>query len=66
MSEKTFLQIIEPDDWHLHLRDGDVLKAVLPYTVRQFNRAIIMPNLDPPITSVRDALAYRNRINKSN
>ena len=65
MSEKTFLQIIEPDDWHLHLRDGDVLKAVLPYTVRQFNRAIIMPNLDPPITSVRDALAYRNRINKA-
>jgi len=46
------LTITQPDDWHLHLRDGAALKAVLPYTVRQFARAIIMPNLKPPVQSV--------------
>jgi dihydroorotase len=51
-----------PDDWHLHLRDGAALKAVLPHTVRQFARAIIMPNLKPPVRSVADAAAYRERI----
>ena len=51
-----------PDDWHLHLRDGAALKAVLPHTVHQFARAIIMPNLKPPVRSVADALAYRERI----
>nr|WP_232214597.1 dihydroorotase [Rubidibacter lacunae] len=51
-----------PDDWHLHLRDGAALKAVLPHTVRQFSRAIIMPNLKPPVRSLADASAYRNRI----
>jgi dihydroorotase len=56
------LTLIRPDDWHLHLRDGAALKAVLPYTVRQFARAIIMPNLKPPIRSVADAIAYRHRI----
>ncbi len=56
------LTITRPDDWHLHLRDGAALKAVLPYTVRQFARAIIMPNLKPPIRSVADAAAYRDRI----
>ncbi|MHC5917553.1 MAG: hypothetical protein ACYTXE_42750 [Nostoc sp.] len=54
------LTITRPDDWHLHLRDGGTLKAVLPYTVRQFARAIIMPNLKPPIRSVADAACYRN------
>ncbi|MGG6265829.1 dihydroorotase [Leptolyngbya sp. AN03gr2] len=56
------LTIIRPDDWHLHLRDGAALKAVLPHTVRQFARAIIMPNLKPPVRSVVDAAAYRDRI----
>ncbi|MBD2081576.1 dihydroorotase [Leptolyngbya sp. FACHB-17] len=54
--------ITRPDDWHLHLRDGAALKAVLPHTVRQFARAIVMPNLKPPVRSVADAAAYRDRI----
>ncbi len=56
------LIITRPDDWHLHLRDGAALKAVLPHTVRQFARAIIMPNLKPPVRSVADAAAYCDRI----
>ena len=56
------LTLTQPDDWHLHLRDGAALKAVLPHTVRQFNRAIIMPNLKPPVRSVHEAVAYRDRI----
>jgi dihydroorotase len=56
------LTITRPDDWHLHLRDGAALKAVLPHTVRQFARAIIMPNLKPPVRSVGEAAAYRDRI----
>lgn len=51
-----------PDDWHLHLRDGAAMKAVLPHTVRQFARAIVMPNLKPPVRLVGDAVAYRDRI----
>jgi dihydroorotase len=56
------LTITRPDDWHLHLRDGDALKSVLPDTARQFARAIVMPNLRPPVTSTAMALAYRDRI----
>jgi dihydroorotase len=56
------LTIARPDDWHLHLRDGAALKAVLPHTARQFARAIVMPNLKPPVRSVADAAAYRDRI----
>lgn len=56
------LTITRPDDWHLHLRDGDALKAVLPDTARQFARAIVMPNLKPPVRTVADAAAYRDRI----
>lgn len=56
------LTITQPDDWHLHLRDGDALQAVLPHTVRQFARAIVMPNLKPPVRSVAEAAAYRDRI----
>jgi len=56
------LTIRRPDDWHVHLRDGDMLARVAPYTARQFARAIVMPNLAPPITSVEDAAAYRDRI----
>lgn len=56
------LTLTQPDDWHLHVRDGMVLQAVLPHTVRQFARAIIMPNLKPPVRTVADAAAYRDRI----
>ena len=51
-----------PDDWHVHLRDGDMLRTVAPFTARQFARAIVMPNLVPPITEVSAATAYRGRI----
>ena len=51
-----------PDDWHLHLRDGAMLRAVLPATARTFARAVVMPNLRPPVTSVNEAVAYRARI----
>jgi dihydroorotase len=56
------LTITRPDDWHLHLRDGAALKAVLPHTARQFARAIVMPNLKPPVRLVAEAAAYRDRI----
>jgi dihydroorotase len=56
------LTIRRPDDWHLHLRDGAMLEAVAPYSARQFARAIIMPNLVPPVTTVEGASAYRERI----
>lgn len=56
------ITITRPDDWHLHLRDGAALAAVLPYTARQFARAIVMPNLRPPVTTAAQAVAYRQRI----
>ncbi len=56
------ITITRPDDWHLHLRDGEALAAVLPHTARQFARAIVMPNLKPPVTTVEQADAYRQRI----
>jgi dihydroorotase len=56
------LLLPRPDDWHLHLRDGAALRAVLPFTAARFARAIVMPNLDPPVTSTALALAYRERI----
>ncbi|MEN9925791.1 MAG: dihydroorotase [Pseudomonadota bacterium] len=56
------LTIRRPDDWHVHLRDGAVLAGVLPYTARQFARAIVMPNLSPPVTTVAAGAAYRERI----
>ncbi len=56
------ITIRRPDDWHVHLRDGDMLRAVAPYTARQFSRAIVMPNLSPPVTTVGAARAYRERI----
>ena len=61
MASQT-LTIRRPDDWHVHLRDGDMLRAVAPYTARQFARAIVMPNLVPPVTSPDAAAAYRERI----
>jgi dihydroorotase len=56
------LSIRRPDDWHVHLRDGDMLRKVAPYTARQFARAIVMPNLVPPIATAEAAKAYRQRI----
>lgn len=56
------LTFTRPDDWHLHVRDGAMLRAVLPHSARQFGRAIIMPNLRPPVTTTAQALAYRQRI----
>ena len=58
----TSLTIRRPDDWHLHLRDGDALRAVVPHTAAQFARAIVMPNLKPPVTTAAQALAYKQRI----
>jgi dihydroorotase len=58
----TTLVIRRPDDWHLHLRDGAALRAVLPFTAARFARAIVMPNLSPPLTTTELALAYRRRI----
>jgi dihydroorotase len=62
MTAPSRLVIRRPDDWHVHLRDGAMLEAVAPYTARQFARAIVMPNLDPPIMSAAAAEAYRARI----
>ena len=62
MTDPKRLVIRRPDDWHVHLRDGAMLEAVARYTARQFARAIVMPNLVPPVTSVTDAEAYRKRI----
>ena len=56
------LTITRPDDWHIHVRNGAILKTVLPHTARQFARAIIMPNLKPPVTTVAEALVYQQEI----
>jgi dihydroorotase len=62
VDESLTLTLRRPDDWHVHLRDGEMLKAVLPATARQFARAIVMPNLVPPVTTAAAADAYRARI----
>jgi len=62
MNTPKTITITRPDDWHLHVRDGDALKTVVPHTATQFGRAIIMPNLRPPITTAAQALAYKARI----
>src|SRR5258707_3363562 len=56
------LTIRRPDDWHVHFRDGAMLRTVLPFTARQFARAIVMPNLVPPVSDIATARAYRERI----
>ena len=56
------LTLTRPDDWHLHVRDADALASVVPHTARQFGRAIIMPNLNPPVTTVVQAVEYLDRI----
>lgn len=58
----TVLKILRPDDWHLHVRDGAQLASVVPFTARQFARAVVMPNLKPPVTTVAQAAAYKARI----
>lgn len=62
MTQSQVLKIRRPDDWHVHLRDGDMLKTVVPMTSETFARAIVMPNLAPPVTTVEAARAYRQRI----
>ncbi len=62
MTDPSRITIRRPDDWHVHLRDGGMLRAALPFTARQFARAIVMPNLVPPVTAVAAAAAYRARI----
>src|SRR3954469_3376397 len=62
MTVPTSLTLRRPDDWHVHLRDGAMLEAVAPWTARQFARAIVMPNLDPPVTTIAAAEAYRAQI----
>ncbi|CAM8985428.1 unnamed protein product [Rhodiola kirilowii] len=64
-ASKTELTITQPDDWHLHLRDGDLLAAVAPHSAQHFKRAIIMPNLRPPVTTTAAAVAYRDSILKA-
>ena len=59
---RDILTLRRPDDWHVHLRDGAMLNMVVPYTARQFARAIVMPNLRPPVTTTAAAGAYRTRI----
>ncbi|TAJ37807.1 MAG: dihydroorotase [Reyranella sp.] len=65
MSQPSSITIRRPDDWHVHLRDGPMLAACAVHTARQFARAIIMPNLVPPVTKVAEAAAYRDRIRKA-
>jgi dihydroorotase len=62
MSNQSTLTLIRPDDWHVHLRDGVVLADVVPHTAAQFARAIVMPNLKPPVVTTAMAVAYRERI----
>jgi dihydroorotase len=62
MSSAPTLTLTRPDDWHLHVRDGSAMRAVVPHSARQFGRAIIMPNLKPPVTTAAQAIAYRDRI----
>jgi dihydroorotase len=61
-SSSDTLVITRPDDWHLHVRDGAGLQSVVPHTAQVFGRAIIMPNLVPPVTSAAQAIEYKNRI----
>jgi len=65
MTQSTELEIVRPDDWHLHLRDGAVMQAVLPFTSAVFGRAIVMPNLQPPVRTAEEAADYRIRVKES-
>ena len=58
------IEITKPDDWHVHFRDNEILKAVIPETTRHFSRAIVMPNLTPPILTGNDAIKYKKKNRK--
>ena len=58
----TRLKLTRPDDWHLHLRQGEVMSSVVGMTAKQMGRAIVMPNLSPPVRNAHEALSYRNEI----
>ena len=62
MNAPVHLDLIAPDDWHIHLRDGDALATTVPHAARQFARAIVMPNLKPPVTNAAQAREYAQRI----
>ena len=62
--EKTYIDILTPDDWHVHLREGEMLSCVLPYTYKNFSRALVMPNLDKPVTNITLAENYYNEIRR--
>jgi dihydroorotase len=62
MNDVTTITLTRPDDWHLHLRDGAAMADVVAHTARQFARAIVMPNLKPPVTTTAQAVEYRARI----
>lgn len=62
MSQTDRITLKRPDDWHVHFRDGDMMQAVVPATAQAFGRAIVMPNLVPPVTDIAAAEAYRARI----
>ena len=59
------IEIIKPDDWHVHFRDNEILKVVVPETTRHFARSIVMPNLIPPILNAKQAIEYKKRIEKA-
>jgi dihydroorotase len=59
------IEIVKPDDWHVHFRDNEILRAVVPETTRHFARSIVMPNLVPPILNAKQAIEYKNRIKKA-
>ena len=59
------IEIIKPDDWHVHFRDDEILQAVVPETTRHFARSIVMPNLIPPILNAKQAIEYKERIKKA-
>ena len=65
MSLPSSITLRRPDDWHVHLRDGPMLQACAVHTARQFARAVIMPNLVPPVTRIAEAAAYRERIRRA-
>ena len=64
MTPMNTITLLRPDDWHLHLRDSPFLEAVAVDSARQFARAIVMPNLNPPIRTCQEALAYRQRVTR--
>lgn len=65
MSDTNRITLRRPDDWHAHFRDGDMMQAVVPASAQQFARAIVMPNLVPPVTDIEAAVRYREQIGRA-